>query len=216
MRWCMTRCIRFPMTNRRRGRRGRWARVTVSARTPSLGSGGRASCVRGVWRRSSCRRTRTSRRSWSMSSVCIRTRRSARRCSASTRNRSVELAGITPLGITATNSIDEILALSADCVNYAPLFADIDDIARILRSGKSIVTPVGFTFPVALNDDLAATLGAACRDGGSSLFGGGIHPGFAGDLLPLTVARLCSRIDQITVQEVADLAPHPSSAMNFQ
>jgi 2,4-diaminopentanoate dehydrogenase len=101
-------------------------------------------------------------------------------------------------------------------VNYAPLYANVADMARILRSGKSIVTPVGFTFPTALDDQIVETLGSACRDGDSSLFGGGIHPGFSGDLLPLTVARLCSRIDQITVQEVADLAPHPSHTMNFE
>jgi 2,4-diaminopentanoate dehydrogenase len=125
------------------------------------------------------------------------------------------LAEIDPIGLAATNDVDEILALHADCVNYAPLFADVDVMARILRSGTSIVTPAGFVYPWALGDDTVTTLADACRDGGASLFGGGIHPGFSGDLLPLTVARLCSRIDRISVQEVADLAPHPSPAMNF-
>lgn len=125
------------------------------------------------------------------------------------------LAGIEPVGVLATDDIDELLALEADCVNYAPLYADLGDMARILRSGKSIVTPAGFVYPWALGGDVAADLSKACSEGGASLFGGGIHPGFSGDLLPMTFARLCSRIDQITVQEVADLAPHPSPAMNF-
>ena len=47
-------------------------------------------------------------------------------------------------------------------------------------------------------------------------FGAGIHPGFSGDLLPLVTSRLCTRIDKVTVQEVADLAPHPSHKMNFE
>jgi 2,4-diaminopentanoate dehydrogenase len=126
-----------------------------------------------------------------------------------------ELADIPPLGITATTSIEQILALDADVVNYAPLYADVNDMARILRSGKNIVTPVGFVFPEALAPAVVATLEAACTAGATSLFGGGIHPGFSGDLLPMICSRLCTRIDQIVVQEVADLAPHPSHAMNF-
>src|SRR5919108_4903607 len=51
-----------------------------------------------------------------------------------------ELADIPPLGVTATTSVDEVLALDADCVNYAPLYADTDVMAQILRSGKNIVT----------------------------------------------------------------------------
>ena len=125
------------------------------------------------------------------------------------------LADIAPIGLAATNDIDAVLALDADCVNYAPLYADVDEMTRILRSGKSIVTPAGFVYPWALGSDIADKLDAACRDGKVSVFGGGIHPGFSGDLLPLTIARLCSRVDQITVQEVADLAPHPSHVMNF-
>jgi hypothetical protein len=127
-----------------------------------------------------------------------------------------ELAGIGPTGILATTDEAAILALDADVVNYAPLYADVGQMARILRSGKNIVTPVGFVYPSVLEADKVALLESACRDGGVSLFGGGIHPGFSGDLLPLTVARLCTRVDQLTVQEVADLAPHPSHKMNFE
>lgn len=74
-----------------------------------------------------------------------------------------ELAGIPPLGVAATTSIDEVLALEADAVNYAPLYADVDDMARILRSGKNIVTPVGFVYPKALDPEVVAKLEAACR-----------------------------------------------------
>ena len=124
-----------------------------------------------------------------------------------------ELAGTDALGVTATDDIDTILELAADCVHYAPLHADVDDMCRILRAGTNIVTPVGFVFPTALEGDVAARLESACAEGGSSLHGTGIHPGFSGDLLPLTFARLCRRIDKIIVQEVADLARHPSAPM---
>lgn len=126
------------------------------------------------------------------------------------------LAGVAPVGIRATRSVEQILAVEADCVNYAPLYANAAEMCAILRSGKSIVTPAGWVYPAAKADQGAvAAVAEACRAGGASLFGAGIHPGFSGDLLPLTVARLCSRVDQVVVQEVADLAPHPSHAMNF-
>jgi 2,4-diaminopentanoate dehydrogenase len=126
-----------------------------------------------------------------------------------------ELAEMGPMGVVATTDIDEVLALDADCVHYAPLNADLDEMCRILRSGKSIVTPSGFTYPSALGQVVVDQLEEACRAGSSSLFGGGIHPGWGGELLPMTMARLCSRIDQVVVQEVADVAHHPSASMMF-
>src|SRR5205085_329287 len=53
-----------------------------------------------------------------------------------------ELIGVGPLGVTATNSTDDILALDADAVIYAPLMANPDEVAALLRSGKNVVTPV--------------------------------------------------------------------------
>ncbi len=126
-----------------------------------------------------------------------------------------ELAGIEPVGVAATRDAAELLVLDADCVNYAPLYVDLDEIVRILRSGKNLVTPSGFTFPAALDAAARDRLEAACQEGGVSLFGTGIHPGFAGDLLPLTFARLASRIDELVVQEVGDFRNHPSAAMMF-
>lgn len=126
-----------------------------------------------------------------------------------------ELAGIEPVGVAATGAIDDVLATAADCVVYAPLHADVDELCRLLASGKNVVTPVGFVNPRALDASVVERLEDACRAGGTSLHGTGIHPGFSGDLLPLTFARLCTRIDQVVVQEVADLSEHPSRAMMF-
>ena len=47
------------------------------------------------------------------------------------------------------------------------------------------------------------------------MHGTGIHPGFSGDLLPITLARLSYSIEQVIVQEAADLRRHPSTKMNF-
>ena len=115
-----------------------------------------------------------------------------------------ELADIEPQGISATRDKDALLALDADCVLYAPLLADVDEMCRILESGKNLGTPTGFSF--IKDPALAARLDAACRKGGVSFHGSGIHPGFAGDRLPLMLSALCRRIDKVTVYEVCDLS----------
>ena len=58
-----------------------------------------------------------------------------------------EIIGSEPLGVTATNSIEEILALDADCVLYSPLMPNPEEVAAILRSGKNVVTPLGWFWP---------------------------------------------------------------------
>ncbi len=56
-----------------------------------------------------------------------------------------EIVGIDPVGVTATNDVDALLALDADCVCYTAT-ADlrpaeaIADMARIVASGKNIVS----------------------------------------------------------------------------
>ena len=49
--------------------------------------------------------------------------------------------------MTATTSIDEVLALDADCVVYSPLVPKDEEVMAILRSGKNVVTPVGWVYP---------------------------------------------------------------------
>jgi len=115
-----------------------------------------------------------------------------------------EIAGIGPVGVKATHSIDEILALDADVVHYAPLLSDVDEICRILESGKNVVTPTGFT---TVSDPVAREkLEAACQRGRSTLHGSGIHPGFSGDRLPLVLSAMSRRIDKITVYEIVDMS----------
>jgi hypothetical protein len=58
-----------------------------------------------------------------------------------------EILGIEPVGVEATSRAEEILALDADCVVYSPLVPNDDEVAALLRSGKSVVTPVGWIWP---------------------------------------------------------------------
>ncbi|MGE2720608.1 dihydrodipicolinate reductase [Mycolicibacterium celeriflavum] len=116
-----------------------------------------------------------------------------------------EIAGIPPTGVIATDDVEAITALEADCVFYTPVIMDIDTVCRLLRSGKNVVTTSGFFHPTEDFRDLGDKIRAACADGGTSFHAGGIHPGYAGDILPLTLARVASRIDKIEVWEVVDV-----------
>lgn len=57
------------------------------------------------------------------------------------------LIGRDPIGVKATTSMDDILAMDADCVVYSPLLPNEDEVVALLRSGKNVVTPVGWVYP---------------------------------------------------------------------
>lgn len=122
-----------------------------------------------------------------------------------------ELAGLPPTGVLATGDAEAILAMDADCVHFAPLLPDPAMVARLLASGKNVVTPLGPWYPTERCREDFARIEEACRLGASSFHGSGIHPGFAGDILPLVATRLVDRIDRIHVHEVNDHLTNPST-----
>ena len=73
-----------------------------------------------------------------------------------------EILGTGPVGVAATSSAEEILALDADCVVYSPLVPNDDEVAALLRSGKSVVTPVGWIYP---DPAKVEAIEAACAGG---------------------------------------------------
>ena len=132
------------------------------------------------------------------------------------------VCGLGPLGVIATASSDEVLALDADCVFYAaqgemnPNGA-VDDICRLLESGKNVVSTAvtGLIYPKSLGAAVAERIEKACRVGSASFHGTGIEPGWAAEVLPLTMSGLFRRIESILVQEVMDYSNYASSAMLF-
>ena len=121
-----------------------------------------------------------------------------------------ELAGIGALGVAATNDVDELLGLKPDCVVYNPMWPSTDELVRILAAGVNVVTTAAFINGRRLGAD-RDRLVEACERGSSSLFGTGVSPGFA-ELVALTVAGICSRIDKVTVKEQADTTFYDSPA----
>ncbi|MFL0179898.1 dihydrodipicolinate reductase [Mycobacterium sp. SMC-15] len=119
-----------------------------------------------------------------------------------------ELAGIDPLGVTATNDAAALLALKPDCVVYNPMWINVDELVQILSAGVNVVTSASFITGHNLGDD-RARLDEACRKGGSTLFGSGVSPGFA-ELLAIVAATACDRVDKITITETADTTLYDS------
>ncbi len=120
-----------------------------------------------------------------------------------------ELCGIDPVGITATDDVDALLALRPDVVVYNPQWPDVDDLVRILEAGVNVVSTAAFIDGRAYEGDGQARIAAACEAGGVSMFGSGINPGFA-EQLTIVTAGLCDRIDKVTINESADTTLYDS------
>lgn len=114
------------------------------------------------------------------------------------------ITGTGDLGVAATSSIDEILALDADCVVYSPLIPNDDEVIAILRSGKNVVTPVGWVYPDPDNPRHQAVADAA-RESGVTLHGSGIHPGGITERFPLMVSGLSSAVTHVRAEEFSDI-----------
>ncbi|OBF93395.1 dihydrodipicolinate reductase [Mycobacterium sp. 852002-51152_SCH6134967] len=116
-----------------------------------------------------------------------------------------EIAGIGETGVITTDDVEAVITLDADCVFYTPVIMDVDTVCRLLRSGKNVVTTSGFFHPTEHFREAGDKICSACVDGGTSFHAGGIHPGYAGDILPLTLARVASRVDRVEVWEVVNV-----------
>ena len=113
-----------------------------------------------------------------------------------------ELCGLEPLGVVATADVDRLVGLDAECVVYSPIMADPAVVARLLASGKNVVTPLNWFFPGGRDE---GRIEAACREGGSSVHGTGIHPGGITERFPLTVSALSQSITHVRAEEFSDI-----------
>jgi len=133
-----------------------------------------------------------------------------------------ELCGLPPVGVRATTDVDAILGLDADCVCYTATadlrpFEAAQDIARILAAGKNVVSSsiVPLVHPKSFLANLRDQLAEACRAGNSSFFTSGIDPGFANDLLPLTLTGLCGTWEEVRVVEIINYATYDQPQVLF-
>lgn len=125
------------------------------------------------------------------------------------------LAGRDPIGVTATQDIDAVLALDADCVAYFPRNTSLDEVCAILESGANVVTTAFLFYPPALPVADFVRLEAACAAGGTSVHGTGLNPGNLSGVLPLALSGMSRRIDKVVLQERADWTFYESTHITF-
>ncbi len=121
------------------------------------------------------------------------------------------LAGGAPMGVTATNDADALIALRPDCVVYAASGPERDagavpDFLRLLEAGINVVstTSTSLVYPPAyFVKEWLHQLEAAAKSGDVSFYASGIFPGFASDQLALLLSTQSKNIRTITATEVA-------------
>ena len=127
-----------------------------------------------------------------------------------------KLCGVAPVGVKATSSVEEIVALDADCVLYMRQGTDLDELCALLASGKNVVTTRGdFHHPASMQASVRERVEAACDKGRSSVHSTGSSPGFSTEALPLALLSLGRRLDCLTIDEYADLSSRNSPDLLF-
>jgi hypothetical protein len=132
------------------------------------------------------------------------------------------LAGLDrDLGVLATNDKEALYALKPDAVVHTAMTDDrifdaLEDLIDIVEHGINVVSsgPVLLTFPEGLGlDSYVDRINAAGAKTGASLHVNGIDPGWANDVLPLTITSLSQRIDLVRVSEICDYATYYQSVV---
>jgi hypothetical protein len=133
-----------------------------------------------------------------------------------------DVLDIGPLGVTTTNSFDDIIALKPDCAVYAASAPEMDaaavvDYEKLLTGGVNIVTTTtpGMIFPGGWFPEFATRVQNAAVAGGVSAYTSGIEPGFAADHLPVLLSTLCTTIKSIRTQEIFDYSEYPVTYWMF-
>ncbi|WP_342244601.1 hypothetical protein [Pseudomonas sp. OTU5201] len=118
-------------------------------------------------------------------------------------------------GIRATNRIEDILDLDADFVLHMPMLeptADNSDeeVLALLASGKNVISVRGYYWPRWRGVEYEQRFLDACAEGGSTLHGNGICPGFVFDRIGPAVTSFCTQVEAVNFVEYFDLRMRPA------
>jgi hypothetical protein len=113
------------------------------------------------------------------------------------------IAGVDPVGVKATSSIDDILELKPDCVVYMPQWPNIDEIVRILERGINIVTTARIVTGQYYPHDAGTRIENAAIKGRASFYGTGMNPGYI-PTLALAATGVCGKVKKISILESSD------------
>jgi 4-hydroxy-tetrahydrodipicolinate reductase len=128
-----------------------------------------------------------------------------------------ELVGIDPIGVTATGTIEEIIAAKPDCVTFHGVFPDVDLYIPILEAGINIVTTADWitghhrnaNHPHPSGKTEEELIEAACQKGGSTFYGTGMNPGLC-QILGIVHSCDVAELEHVVVRESVDVSCHHS------
>jgi hypothetical protein len=130
-------------------------------------------------------------------------------------------------GPGATQDIDALLALEADCALYMAAepqgdvttkgtdgWESMGRICRLLEAGTNVVATgiSGLIYPHTYGPLVFDRLEAASDAGGSTFFGTGIEPGFMSDALALALTSISRGVRSVRVQEMISYATYDQPA----
>jgi hypothetical protein len=124
-----------------------------------------------------------------------------------------EIAGISRLGVAATDDCSIATAGDVDAVVYTATGDTrpddaLRDLVDCLRSGSNVVSTSFYPLlhPASAPRELLDRVEPACKEGDTSVFVSGIDPGWALDILPALVSGVGAGISEIRVQELFNYA----------
>lgn len=128
-----------------------------------------------------------------------------------------EIAGIDPIGVTATGDLDDVLALAPDVVNFNGVWPDIDLFCTLLDHGINVVTTSDWVtghhrdlnHPHPSGRRPTELIDEAALRGGATFYGTGMNPGLA-QILSVVATAGMGRVDHVTVLETVDVSCHHS------
>ena len=129
-----------------------------------------------------------------------------------------ELAGLDPVGVVATGTVEEIIAAEPDVVTFHGVFPDEDLYVRVLEAGIDIVTTADWitgyhrdtNHPHPSGRKVSQVLAEACERGGSTFYGTGMNPGLA-QILTIVHSADVTDIENVTCIESVDVSCHHSA-----
>ncbi|MEC3917255.1 NAD(P)H-dependent amine dehydrogenase family protein [Nocardia sp. CDC160] len=128
-----------------------------------------------------------------------------------------EIAGIDPIGVVATGSVDEIIAARPDVLTFHGVFPDEDLYEKVLEAGIDVVTTAdwitGFhrdtNHPHPSGRKVSEIIQSACERGGSTFYGTGMNPGLC-QIMGIVNSADVADIENVTVIESVDVSCHHS------
>ena len=123
-----------------------------------------------------------------------------------------DIAGIGPIGVTATGTVDDILAARPDCLAFQGVWPDVDLYVRVLEAGINVVTTADWitgrhrdTNHRRNGTTESEILQAACERGKATFYGTGMNPGLA-QILTIVHSADVADIRSVTCIESVDVS----------